>query len=333
MRISTPFTELLGIDLPIVQAPIGGCSTPELVAAVGDAGGLGMLSTTWRTLDELPKLLTRTRALTARPYGVNFVLEWDPAERLRICLEHGARVVSFFWGDPEPWIGQVHAAGALVAQTVGSAAEAARAKAIGADILVAQGWEAGGHVWGETATMALVPRVVDAAGGAPVIAAGGIADGRGLAAVLALGAAGVWMGTRFVATDESAAHAEYRSRLVAAVESATVHTKLFDVGWPNASLRALRNSTHERWREAGEPASGSRPGEGGTVAVGEGGEEIPRYHNSPPMPGMTGDLEALVHYAGQGVGLIDDVRPAGDVVREIAADALDVMARLGRLAG
>src|SRR6187549_2045759 len=127
MRITTPLTTLLEIDLPIIQAPIGGASTPELAAAVSNAGGLGMLSITWRTPDELELLLSTTKSLTERPFGVNLVLEWDPTERLEMALAAGVRVVSFFWGDPEPYIDRIHEAGSLVALTVGSAAEARRA--------------------------------------------------------------------------------------------------------------------------------------------------------------------------------------------------------------
>src|SRR5215213_7634721 len=162
MRFNTLLTERLGIEIPIVQAPIGGASTPELVAAVSNAGGLGVLSITWREPDEVVPLLNTTKSLTAHPFGVNLVLEWDPTERLEMALAAGVPVISFFWGDPSPFIDRVHDAGALVTLTVGSAAEARRAVDQGVDIVIAQGWEAGGHVWGEVASLALIPAVVDA---------------------------------------------------------------------------------------------------------------------------------------------------------------------------
>lgn len=151
--LSTPLCPLLGIDLPIIQAPIGSATTPALAAAVSNAGGLGMLAVTWRDSDELRHTLRATRRLTDRPFGVNLVLRWPPAERLAVCLEEGVPVVSFFWGDPAPYVARVHDAGALVMHTVASATEAEQAVAAGVDVVVAQGWEAGGHVWGRVASL------------------------------------------------------------------------------------------------------------------------------------------------------------------------------------
>jgi nitronate monooxygenase len=327
MRFRTPLTERLGIDIPVIQAPIGGASTPELVAAVSNAGGLGVLSITWRDLDQTRELIRQTKALTGKPFGVNLVLEWDPAERLRIALDEGVRVVSFFWGDPAPWIEPVHAAGALVTHMVGSAEEARRVVETGVDIVVAQGWEAGGHVWGQVATLPLIPAVVDAVPDTPVVAAGGIVDGRGLAAVLALGAAGAWMGTRFVLSEESGAHQVYREKLIAARERDTSYSELFDGGWPKAPLRALRNSTVAKWEAAGCPPPGSRPGEGDVVAHNEYGQPLARYDSDAPIRGAEGEIEAMVLYAGQGVGILDRVLPAGEIVRQIAAEAVAALDR------
>jgi len=327
LRFDTPFTRLLGLDLPIAQAPIGGASTPALAAAVSNAGGLGTLSLTWRSPEAARALIRETKALTARPFAVNLVLEWDPTERLAIALEEGVAVVSFFWGDPAPWVEQVHAAGVLVCHGVASAAEARRAVEAGVDLIVAQGWEAGGHVWGEVATLPLVPAVVDAVAPAPVLAAGGIGDGRGLAAALALGAAGAWIGTRFLLAEESAAHPRYRERLLAAAETDTVHTDLFDVGWPHAPLRGLRNATYDRWVAAGKPPPGQRPGEGEAIARNELGEPVPRYGSDAPLAGAEGDVEAMVLYAGQGVGMVRRIQPAAAIVREIAAEAAVALER------
>jgi nitronate monooxygenase len=327
----TAFTRLLGIDVPIVQAPIGGLTTPALAAAVSNAGGLGTLSVTWRDPDHLRELLSETRRLTDRPFGVNLVLEWPPDERLAICLAAGVRFVSFFWGDPSPYIKRVHAAGALAGLTVGSAEEARRAVEAGVDVVVAQGWEAGGHVWGKVASLPLVPGVVDAVAPVPVVAAGGIADGRGLAAVLALGAAGAWLGTRFLLSEEAAIHPLYRERIGVARESDTIHTELFDGGWPGAPLRTLRNRTVATWEAAGFPPHGARPGEGEIVGYNELGEPVPRYSSSAPTAGATGEIEAMVLYAGQGVGLVHRTQPAGEIVREIADEAARVLERTRNL--
>lgn len=317
----TTFTRLVGIPYPIVQAPIGGLATPELASAVSEAGGLGMLALTWSDPNEIDAALARMRDRTDRPFGVNLILEWPQEERLRHCLDAGARIVSFFWGDPTPLVRIAHEAGALVLHTVGSAAEARRVVDAGVDAVVAQGWEAGGHVWGEVATLPLVPRVVDAVAPTPVVAAGGIGDGRGLAAVLALGAAAGWLGTRFVMTTEVAAHPRYRELLAAATETSTAHSSLYDVGWPNAPHRTLRNSTFGAWEAAGRPPSGQRPGEGEIVATHPDGTPVPRYSTTSPYAGLSGDVEAVPLWAGQSVGLIDRVRPAGEIVRELAEDA------------
>src|SRR5438067_536764 len=188
-RIDTAFTRLLDLEVPIVQAPIGPCACPDLAAAVSNAGGLGMLALTWQHPQDIESVIRRTRELTDRPFGVNLILEWEQRERLSACLASGVGVVSFFWGDPAPHVDAVHGAGGRVVHTIGSAEEARRAVDAGVDVLVAQGVEAGGHVWGDIATMPLVPSVVDAVD-VPVLAAGGVGDGRGLAAALALGASG-----------------------------------------------------------------------------------------------------------------------------------------------
>jgi nitronate monooxygenase len=309
---------------------MGGASCPELVAAVSNAGAFGMFAVSFMPLEEVAGAVAVTRRLTDRPFAVNLCLEWDQHERLRSCLDAGARVVSLFWGDPRPYVATVHAAGALLVQTVGSAAEAQRAVDAGADVLVAQGWEAGGHVWSEVSTLALVPRVVDAAGGVPVMAAGGIADGRGIAAVLMLGASGACIGTRFLASEEAAIHPRYQERVLAASETDTVHTTLFDVGWPDAPHRTLRNDTFARWESAGRPASGERPGEGELIATLPDGTPVPRYSMVPPLPGMHGDLDQLILYAGQGVGLVHRLQPAAEIVRELADETMAALARAAR---
>jgi nitronate monooxygenase len=201
------------IELPIIQAAMGGASCPELTSAVSNAGGLGMLALSWSSADDMRREIRKTRELTGRPFGVNLVLNWPQEDRLEVCLEEGVPIISFFWGQAGPLIEVAHRGGAKVLHTIASADAARRAVDDGADIIVAQGWEAGGHVHGKVATMALVPTVVDRVSGTPVIAAGGIADGRGLAAAMALGASGAWIGTRFLASTEAAIHSRYRDLL------------------------------------------------------------------------------------------------------------------------
>jgi NAD(P)H-dependent flavin oxidoreductase YrpB (nitropropane dioxygenase family) len=325
--VRTALTELLGIEAPIVLAPMGGAVTPELAAAVSNAGGLGTLPLSWNTPDEVRSHIAQTAALTDRPFGVNLIREWDQRERLAVAVDAGAPVISLFWGDAAGLVQEAHEAGVIVFVSVASADEAARAVAAGADVVVAQGWEAGGHVRGTVTTLALVPRVVDAVDPVPVVAAGGIADGRGLAAVLALGAAGAWVGTRFLAAQESSIHDEYRRRLLEAVETDTYYGTLFDGGWPDAPHRALRNSTVEAWEAAGRPAPGERPGEEDKVATRGDGSPVKRYASSTPHSGMTGEIEALPNWAGQGVGLVTRVQPAAEIVRELVGDAERVLTK------
>lgn len=320
MRIRTRLTDLLGIELPIAQAPIGGASTPELVAAVSNAGGLGVLSITWSDLDATRAAIRRTKSLTGRPFGVNLVLHWNPEERLEIALAEGVRVISLFWGDPSAHVERIHRAGSLVTHMVGSAAEARSAVDAGVDIVVAQGWEAGGRVRGSVAALPLIPQVVDAVPEVPVIAAGGIADGRGVAAALTLGAAGAWLGTRFVMSNESAAHPLYQEKLIAADATDTVYGELFAGDWSNAPLRTLRNSTVRAWEAAGRPALGSRPGEGDVVGLNRLGQPVQRYSSDGPLIGAEGNIEAMVLIAGQSAGSISDVRPAGEIVRQLAEE-------------
>jgi NAD(P)H-dependent flavin oxidoreductase YrpB (nitropropane dioxygenase family) len=329
--MKTALCERLGIELPIIQAPMGGAVGPTLAAAVSDAGGLGML-VPWRAeIDAMRQQIREIRTLTSQPFGVNLNLEFPQEERLTVCLEEGVPVISFFWRDPSALVARAKAGGAIVLHTVASAAAARQAVDCGVDIVVAQGWEAGGHVRGTVATMPLVPAVVDAVSPAPVVAAGGIADGRGLAAALALGAAGAWIGTRFLASHEAAIHPHYRERLLKANENDTVFLEnLFDIRWPSAPHRTLRNRTVEVWEAAGRPPSGRRPGEGEVIATSRSSGAIVRYQSYTPGPDADGDIDALSLWAGQSVGLVSKVQSAGDIVREIADEARATIRRLAQ---
>ena len=312
----TPVCELLGIEQPIVQAPMAAIS--RLAAAVSNAGALGMLTLTWS--EDAGAVVRETAALTTRPFGGNLVLTDDHHRRLDAALEAGLRIVSFFWGEPSGYVQQVHDAGGIVLHTVGTAEEARRAVASGADVIVAQGWEAGGYVWGTVATLPLVPAVVDAVDPVPVIAAGGIGDARGVAAVLALGAQAAWLGTRFLLAEEMPIHQDYRRRLIAAAETDPQrYADLYEVGWPDAPHRALRNSTADAWQAAGRPPLAQRPGAGEVIAHFASGESIVRYEPAPPMAGTTGEIEALSMWAGQSVALARQPQSAADIVTELTS--------------
>ena len=218
----------------------------------------------------------------------------------------------------------------------GSAAEAQAAARAGADAIIAQGFEAGGHVRGTVTTLALIPEVRDAIGDLPMLAAGGFADGRGLAAALALGADGAVFGTRFVAAEETAAHPLYKARVTQAHAADTLHTTLYDIGWPNAPHRVIRTAMVEEWERAGRPATGKRPGEGQKIATmrGRGVEvDLVRYAVSTPSNYVEGEIEALPFYAGQSCTQVRDIMPAAQIVRRIASEAREVIsARLAPLA-
>jgi nitronate monooxygenase len=314
-----PILRKLDLRFPILQAPIGAIASPELAAAVANAGGLGHLACTWRTPEQLQTLFRATDALTSRAYGANFVLDFPIEDRLEAALTHGVRVISFFWGDGARYVRRVKAAGAVAIQVVGSIAEARQAADAGFDLVVAQGREAGGHVRGQLGTFALVPQVVDAVGPLPVIAAGGIADQRGVAAARALGAQGVWVGTRFLAAKEANIHPKYQELIVECNGDDTLYSEIFDLGWPRAALRTLQNSTTRKWIAAGRPTSPERPGEGENVARRADGSGIPRYSFSSPTRDTDGEAEAMALYAGEAVGLVRVRQTAAMIVMELSA--------------
>jgi len=186
---------MLGVEHPIIAAPMGpDLSGPELAAAVSNAGGLGILQAQFHPPPRFREEIRRLRALTAKPFGVNLLLQFPVEDQVAVCLQERVPVLSLFWGDPTPYVARAHSAGVKVFHQVGSVSEAQRAAVAGVDVIVAQGVEAGGHVAGEVSTLALVPRVVDAVAPRPVVAAGGIADARGVVAVLAFGGAGSRLG-------------------------------------------------------------------------------------------------------------------------------------------
>lgn len=326
--LTTSLCRRLRLRVPVAQAPIGSAASPQLAAAVSDAGALGMLAATWLSQRALRERIRRVRQSTDRPFGVNLVLDFPVAEQLDACLAEGVGIVSTFWGDPATVHDRIHAMGAVHLHSVGSVDEARRAVDAGVDVLVAQGWEAGGHVRGSVSTLVLVPAVVDAVAPLPVIAAGGIADGRGLAAVLALGAQAAWFGTRFLTATEAHTHEIYRQCVIGATAEDAVYTRCFDGGWPGAPHRALRNATVDRWEAAGSPAASHRPGEGEVVAVDVDGHSHVRYEDLIPLPGMRGNLAEMALYAGQSAALVRDTRPAADIIASITAEAAAIINHL-----
>ncbi|WP_137703357.1 NAD(P)H-dependent flavin oxidoreductase [Marimonas lutisalis] len=301
-------------------------TTPELVAAVSNAGGLGLAPLWFTDAKGVKDFVGRVKALTDAPFGVNLNMDFPSMEQLDACLEENVPVISIFWGRSPEFIAHARSGGAKVIFSAWDAQSAAEAVDHGAHAICAQGWEAGGHVRGKVSTMALVPAVVDAVGDTPVIAAGGIADGRGLAAALALGASAAWIGTRFLSAKETCIHPDYVARLIDACETDTgYYDNLFDVGWPNAPHRALQNSTTKAWEAAGRPKPGQRPGEGDTVASSPSEGKVVRYQTFSPDTETTGDIEAVAMWCGQGVSMVRKVQSAGDIVLEIADEARKII--------
>src|SRR5215469_7911 len=228
----TPFTSLFGIDYPIVSAGMGGVANADLAAAVSEAGGLGTSGLAGLPIAALQADIAAAQRKTKKPLAVNLLVPFLRPEMLDALAKEAIQAVTMFRGDPAEHIPRCQSLGLKVIWQCGSAEEAVAAKDAGADAIIAQGFEAGGHVRGVVTSLALVPAVRDAIGDLPMAAAGGFADGRGLVAALALGADAAVFGTRFLASEECAAHPQYKYRVLAARADQTVHTKLFDIGWP-----------------------------------------------------------------------------------------------------
>jgi NAD(P)H-dependent flavin oxidoreductase YrpB (nitropropane dioxygenase family) len=315
--LRTRFTRLVGVEHPVALGGMGVGTSAPLVGAVSAAGGFGVLGCSHLPPARIAAEVAAIRAITDRPFGLNFLLAFVEEDRFAAALAERPAVMSFAWPlveqDLAAYFQRAHDIGAVVMHMVSTAAEAARAAAAGADVIVAQGTEGGGHV-GFMGTMVLVPQVVRAVPDKPVLAAGGVADGAGLAAALAFGADGVLLGTRFLATTEAPIHPNYKQAIVDSDGTNTLLTDIPDIAqgrdWPGATSRVQRTRLIEEWlgrepqlrlRRAEVAARLARAREEGDVVNGSLG-------------------------TGQVAGLIDDVVPAADVVRTIAADAERIIA-------
>jgi enoyl-[acyl-carrier protein] reductase II len=311
--IRTPLCDLLGIQHPILQGGMAWAANAELAAAVSNAGALGILGAGDLPPDEVRHALRRLRELTDRPFGANVPIFAPGVEdRLQVFIDEGVSVVTVGGGNAGPFLGPLQRAGIRVIPVVASVALARRLERQGVDALIAEGMESGGHI-GDVATLPLVPQVVDAVD-LPVIAAGGIADGRGLAAALALGAVGVQMGTRFICTTECAAHENYKQRIVGAHDRATITTG-GSFGHPVRSIRG----PFVRYLEELEQQGCSE-------------EEFVTYGAGTLRRAIVdGDVERGSVMAGQSAGLVHDVVSAREVIERIVAEAEETLRRLGKL--
>jgi nitronate monooxygenase len=314
--LHTPLCDLFEIEHPLLNAPMGGGDAPaELAAAVSEAGGLGLIGgTTVGGTEWLTAQIRRTRELTDRPFGVGFISHLPmTANLMAAALDEGVRIIAHSFADPAPFVEAAHDVGAIVVCQVRTIDDARRAASAGVDVVTAQGTEAGGHT-GRISTLPLVPAVVDAVAPMPVVAAGGIADGRGIAAALMLGAQGVWIGTRFLGTHECGVSDAYKARVVAASAEDTTLTDVFDIArgmpWPEGvSGRAIRNQFVERWhgRE----------------------EELRKWADAhrDEYLALGPELETAENaiWAGEAAAFVTGIESASDVVRDLVADTTEVL--------
>jgi len=314
----------LNIKLPIWSAGMGlGISGAGLSAAVSDAGGLGVLGLGSMAPAMMRTVIEETRQLTSRAFGVNIIMPMLQDGQIETCFDEKVPLMVLFWGDPSPYINDAHQRGVLVVSQCGDVEEAVRAAEAGVDGVIVQGIEAGGHVKATRPLADVVTDTVKELGPVPVIASGGIATGADIAAALKLGASAVSMGTRFLATEESMVLDSYKDRLIAAKSEDTVFTELFDVGWPNAAHRVIRNRAYNDWEAAGKPPSGERPDEGlviGQLEMGDEPTELPRYTVTPPILQFNGDLEEAALYCGESCDRIDSILSAAAVMEQLVAE-------------
>jgi NAD(P)H-dependent flavin oxidoreductase YrpB (nitropropane dioxygenase family) len=318
--IKTAFTELFGIDHPIALAGMAGGTSPELAAAVSNAGGLGVHGVSDVEGAQIPGQVAAIRDKTNRPFGLNLLVHGADDDQVRAVLDARPAVLSTAWPRDDQDLGDLfaraHDHGLKVMHMVPTVADAAKAARAGADVIIAQGTDGGGHI-GLMGTIVIVPAVVREVAPVPVLAAGGIADGRGLAAALALGAAGVLVGTRFLVTTESPLHEEFKKKIVASDGGDTIVTDLADImigaDWPGAVERVMRNRVVERWL---------------------GRENELRRRREELLPQMRearrrGDGEEAILYWGQSAALIEGVVPVAEVVTKMVAEADSILRRLG----
>ncbi|MBJ7504305.1 MAG: nitronate monooxygenase [Acidimicrobiaceae bacterium] len=317
----TRLTEMFGIEFPVMLAGMGGVSYHELVAAVSEAGGIGTLGASTMRDHELPEEMRKVRELTKKPFGVDLLtaLPNQVDSGIKAVIEGGASIFVAGLGVPREVIDLLHQNNVLVGSMCGKVKHAVAAVASGCDFVVAQGTEAGGHT-GLVATIALVPQVVDAVGDkVPVVAAGGLFDGRGLAASLALGADGVWIGTRFIATPEARAVNGYKDMLLATGEDGTTISRAYT----GKTCRVVAND----WtRHYDKSPTELQPFPQQAVASMQAGVNHLGYPSGTEV-----DTSREFYPAGQGVGSINDLVPAGELVRRIVAEAAAVLTRVGNI--
>ena len=322
--ISTKLTQVLNCRYPILCAGMGGPARSELAAAVSNAGGFGQMGMVRESPELIAREINEVRRRTNRPFAVNLVPSVTQPDLLRaeldVCLAAHVPAMCFFWDVVPEVVAEAKRAGCLVLYQVGNAAAAFQAEAAGADVIIAQGVEAGGHVHGHLPLAALLGQLAGRLK-VPLVASGGIADGRSMAAALSLGADGVHCGTAFLVAEESFAHDYHKQRIVDAKAEDTVHTDLFAINWPiNSPVRVLKNSVVAA---AGDKLWGHDPDAmPREVIAHDDGVPMHKWDTNSPLRTTTGELEAMALYSGTGCGQITAVRPAAEILGDMMRDAV-----------
>lgn len=310
-------TELLNIKYPIIQAPTAGVINSSFTAAVANNGALGALPLSWSSPDHAIRQINAVKNKTNKSFFANFVLNFEP-RAFDVAIKNGVQIIQFSWGMPTiEMVSKMKVKKVVLGIQVTSEESAKMAIGLGADYLVCQGTEAGGHVHASRPLKETLKRVLKVAGDIPVVASGGIATGYKMSEYMQMGAAGVVMGSRFVATKESGAHDIYKNSLVSANAEDTVFTTCMNKGWNNATHRILRNSTFEMWESDGCSVIGKRPGEKDFIAKYGESTNVERYSINSPGDFYTGNIEAMANYAGTSVNDINDIPTVSEIIKRI----------------
>ncbi|MEO0411389.1 MAG: nitronate monooxygenase [Pseudomonadota bacterium] len=330
---STRFTQRYAVAHPFAGAGLAfAAQTPDLAIAVSKAGGIGALGVGFMSAQQLREAIHAIRAATSAPFNINFITCFDNDAQIRVCAEEAVPVASFHWGHPsKEHLNLLLDAGCDVWEQVGTVEDGLKAAGDGVCTVIPQGWEAGGHNYGGMGTLAFVPAMVDALNGdALVLASGGISDGRAVAACLSLGADGVWVGTRLVASHEAHVHPHHHDALIKAGGDETIRSGIFGPEMPHFNpMRLLRNQVVDAYTHKLEEVPkerGEMPVIGETLVHGKPHTKR-KFDVMLPVPETTGDFEEMPWLSGQGVGLIKDIQPAGAIVETMMADAADVLRR------
>jgi NAD(P)H-dependent flavin oxidoreductase YrpB (nitropropane dioxygenase family) len=333
--LETRLTRQYGLRYPFCSAGMAFVGQPDLVAAVSNAGGLGIIGNGPTPPPLTLQLIQSVKKLTKKPFGIDFINAVTPLgpfvtdEHVAFCAQEKVPVVVFFWASPLPsWVSTLHAAGSKVWMQVGSVDEAIDAAAVGVDAVICQGSEAGGHNRGQQPRAELLRDVRAALGPEMLLlGAGAISNGEGAARAFQQGAEGVWVGTRLVASREAFAAQEYKQRLVDATAGDSVIQTIFGPEWPGQPQRVLRNRVVAQWAGRQLPVPPPPPATIGSTQLLGQTYVMPKFSAIVPTPGTTGDFEEMDMPAGEGVGLIDRIQPAGEIVEEMMRDAAHFLAQ------